>query len=492
MSHRPTKSTSEDEPRLPLDASLANVGEHAGAADEAAADRESRQRVGGRRLDVADETDVAEHEVPAAYPADSENLSQDLSDDEASDDEALAELLRNSSSFATEPADREGEAEPSSQTLPPPRLRSVLESLLFVADKPLTLQRLLEILEEQAHEPSGRQGPPLYQPSQVQDALVSLAESYLREERGVELHQVAGGWQLRTAPSNAPWVQRQLQQKPQRLSRAQLETMTIVAYRQPITRPEIDDVRGVDSGGALKTLLERRLVRILGKKEEPGRPLLYGTTREFLEFFNLRDLKDLPTLREYYELNDENKARVRAAHPDAALPLSLDSEARASQHADGPQQISLPEAPGQPTVAPLPPLPGLLDERPPATPPSPPPLSRVEILDQQLADDAEHLAKIDELIASVKGETPPIDVLLGMAEAAAMADSQTHSDESETAADGLSSQAEAHTSAFDDEAEPASPDDDPTASPQSEPSQAAEPAAADPAAPTVRRGRKKA
>jgi len=489
MSHRPTKSTSEDEPRLPLDAALADGGEDSRVANEKAADRASRLGTSDRHVD---ETDVAEHQVPAVYPADSDDLrDQEVSNEEASDEEALAELLRNSSSFVTEPADREGEAEPSSQTLPPPRLRSVLESLLFVADKPLTVQRFLEILEEQAHEPSGRQGPPLYQPSHVQDALVSLAESYLRDERGVELHQVAGGWQLRTAPGNAPWVQRQLQQKPQRLSRAQLETMTIVAYRQPITRPEIDDVRGVDSGGALKTLLERRLVRILGKKEEPGRPLLYGTTREFLEFFNLRDLKDLPTLREYYELNDENKARVRAAHPEA-LPLSLDSETGTSQHADGPQQISLPEAAVQPTAAPPPPLPGLLDERPPATPPSAPPLSRVEILDRQLADDAEQLAKIDELIASVKGETPPIDVLLGMAEAAAMADSQTHSDEPETAADGLSSQAAAHASDFDEEAEPASPDDDPMASPQSEPSQAAEPAAADPAAPTVRRGRKKA
>ena len=116
--------------------------------------------------------------------------------------------------------------------------------------------------------------------------------------------------QLRTAPHSAPYVQKLLQAKPVRLSRAQLETLAIVAYRQPITRPEIDDIRGVDSGGTLKMLLERGLLRILGKKEEPGRPMLYGTTREFLEFFNLRDLRDLPTLREFYELSEEQRSDV--------------------------------------------------------------------------------------------------------------------------------------------------------------------------------------
>lgn len=377
-----------------------------------------------------DET-VAEHAIPAHYPP-----------------EVEAELG----------------GEESVQTLPPARLRSVLESLLFVADKPLPLQRLLEILEEQAREPSGRAEPPLYQASQVQQVLVELAADFIAQGRGMELHQVAGGWQFRTAPQNAAWVQRQLQQKPQRLSRAQLETMTIIAYRQPITRPEIDDVRGVDSGGALKTLLERRLVRILGKKEEPGRPLLYGTTREFLEFFNLRDLKDLPTLREYYELNDENKARVRAAHPDgllegfvsAAQPSGTPPSGAAPSPEDGQQQIALPQTT---PVAP-PPQAAAATEGATATPPlaaslSPAaPLSRVEILDQQLADDAEQLSKIDELIASVRVDTPPIDVLLGMAEAAAQAETA----EAATSPDGESDDDEATAeSAAADEAGPGQP-----------------------------------
>jgi segregation and condensation protein B len=379
------------------DAALATDSPELDPADDAVADEDPLL------AGLFDEA-VAEHAIPAHYPVEPE-----------------VELG----------------GEESVQTLPPTRLRSVLESLLFVADKPLPLQRLLEILEEQAREPSGRAEPPLYQASQVQQVLVELAADFIAQGRGVELHQVAGGWQFRTAPQNAAWVQRQLQQKPQRLSRAQLETMTIIAYRQPITRPEIDDVRGVDSGGALKTLLERRLVRILGKKEEPGRPLLYGTTREFLEFFNLRDLKDLPTLREYYELNDENKARVRAAHPDGLLegfvsaaqpsgtpPGGTPPGGAATSPEDGQQQIALPQtAP----VAPPPPT-AAATEGATATPPlaaslSPAaPLSRVEILDQQLADDAEQLSKIDELIASVRVDTPPIDVLLGMAEAAAQAE----------------------------------------------------------------------
>src|SRR5439155_18678611 len=115
--------------------------------------------------------------------------------------------------------------------------------------------------------------------------------------RGIQLHSVAGGYQFRTHPDNASWVQKLHASKPVRLTRTHLETLAIVSYRQPITRPEIDQIRGVDSGGTLKTLMDRSLIRILGKKEEPGRPMLYGTTKDCREFFNLTDLKDLPTLR---------------------------------------------------------------------------------------------------------------------------------------------------------------------------------------------------
>ena len=130
---------------------------------------------------------------------------------------------------------------------------------------------------------------------QVQELLAELKAEYAT--RGIVLDEVAGGWLFRTSAQYAPFVRELASEKPVRLTRAQVETLAIPAYRQPITRPEIDDIRGVDSGATLKLLLERDLVRILGKKDEPGRPLLYGTTTQFLEFFGLKSLKDLPTLQ---------------------------------------------------------------------------------------------------------------------------------------------------------------------------------------------------
>ncbi|HEY6461236.1 MAG TPA: SMC-Scp complex subunit ScpB, partial [Polyangiaceae bacterium] len=144
----------------------------------------------------------------------------------------------------------------------------------------------------------------------------------------IVLGEIAGGWLFRTSVEYAPFVREMASEKPVRLTRAQVETLAIAAYRQPITRPEIDDIRGVDSGATLKLLLERDLLRILGKKDEPGRPLLYGTTNAFLEFFGLKSLKDLPTLKEFTELSDESR-RVAEAElgdvlPEHAPPRSTD------------------------------------------------------------------------------------------------------------------------------------------------------------------------
>jgi segregation and condensation protein B len=194
------------------------------------------------------------------------------------------------------------------------RMESIVESLLFAADKPLTLAQLGSILGEQDL-------------GKVRAAVATIEEAHAT--RGIQLHAVGGGYQFRTHPQNATWVQKLLAQKPVRLTRAQLETLAIVAYRQPITRPEIDQIRGVDSGGTLKTLMDRSLVRILGKKEEPGRPMLYGSTKDFLEFFNLNDLKDLPTLREFHELTEEHRAQV-AALESAAPEGSIESAEEAA------------------------------------------------------------------------------------------------------------------------------------------------------------------
>jgi segregation and condensation protein B len=375
--------------------------------------------------------DVAEHELWTAA----------MSSEPASPDRegvaTAAEFTAEFAEHATPPAwAQEGAAaEEGSDTaealgpLSPERLRSVLESLLFAAERPLTVQRIVELLEETAAAPREPSGPPLYQAAQIKDVLTELGRELQAGGRGIELHEVAGGWQLRTAAQNAPWVQRLLQAKPVRLSRAQLETMAIVAYRQPVTRPEIDDIRGVDSGGALKTLLDRQMVRVLGKKEEPGRPLLYGTTREFLEFFNLRDLKDLPTLREYHDLTDENREKMRALGHEPPLPgmptgaadvllqtPGAAGAAVAQQAAAG--AASVPAAADLEGAAALGSEPGTPAAEPgelAAAAPGATFTSRRELIDQQLADDAEQLAKIDEMIRAVNTAFPLLDpTLLGM------------------------------------------------------------------------------
>ena len=173
-------------------------------------------------------------------------------------------------------------------------LRGALEALIFASDTPLKASELAKRASAALKE--------------VREQLLSLKSEY--QSHGIHLEEVNGGWVFRTSPEFAPFVRELSKEKPVRLTRAQLETLAILAYRQPITRPEIDDIRGVDSGPVLKLLLERDLIRILGKKDEAGRPILYGTTAVFLEFFGLKSLKDLPTLTEFTELNEDSRRVV--------------------------------------------------------------------------------------------------------------------------------------------------------------------------------------
>jgi segregation and condensation protein B len=203
------------------------------------------------------------------------------------------------------------EGELPSEALSESRLESIIESLLFASDKALSLHDLKRLLGE-------RDG------KKIGAAVESLIEH--RKGTGIEVIALSTGWHLRTSVENASWVSKLLVGRPVRLSRAMLETLAIVAYRQPVTRPEVDDIRGVDCGAVLKTLLDRGLIRIIGKKEEVGRPMLYGTTPEFLRVFNLRDLSELPTLREFYDLSAEDQSKVEAEHgsepqtPSATTP----------------------------------------------------------------------------------------------------------------------------------------------------------------------------
>ncbi len=188
------------------------------------------------------------------------------------------------------------------------RVRAILEALLLVSDRPASV--------EQLHEATGIDRP------RLQQALVELSAHLAERAGGLTLVEVAGGWQLRTHPSTVEYVRRFLRVRPQRLTRAAVETLAIIAYRQPVTRPEIEDIRGVDSAAVVKALLERRLIKILGKKDEVGRPILYGTTREFLEFFALKDLTALPTLQEFHELSAEHEAILEEEAPRPAVTLA--------------------------------------------------------------------------------------------------------------------------------------------------------------------------
>lgn len=170
-------------------------------------------------------------------------------------------------------------------------LRKNVEALVFVSESPIKVERIAEILEAKKGE--------------VRNVLQELQDEYAAAERGILLDEVAEGFQFRTRSECAEAIQQLVKTRPFRFSRAALETLAIIAYRQPVTRAEVEYLRGVDSGGVFKTLLEKQLIRILGKKDVPGRPLIYGTSREFLEFFGMRDLAALPTLKEFSDLSSE-------------------------------------------------------------------------------------------------------------------------------------------------------------------------------------------
>ena len=239
------------------------------------------------------------------------------------DDDELdvdAQALADAASDALASADNDEPAATavlatSAATMDAVQLRHLVEALIFAADRPVTLTRLRQLTRLTGSGDVRR----------LEQALAELADDY--RDRGISLQQVSGGYQLRTHTQYSGWVQQLVAGRPVRLSRAQLEALSIIAYRQPITRPEIDDIRGVDSSATLRLLLDRQLIRVLGKREEVGRPLLYGTTKEFLDFFSLGDLRELPTLREYSELNADSQRVMDEELAEAASIEASDSGA---------------------------------------------------------------------------------------------------------------------------------------------------------------------
>lgn len=171
-------------------------------------------------------------------------------------------------------------------------IKRIVEAILFAANRPMTVKQIIDIF------------PEIERPEtiEVQDAIEAIIEDY--RERPIELKKVASGYRFQVKPELSRWVSRLFEEKPPRYSRALLETLAIIAYRQPVTRGEIEDIRGVSvSSGIIQTLLEREWIKVVAYKETPGRPGLYGTTKQFLDYFNISNLSELPTLQEIQELD---------------------------------------------------------------------------------------------------------------------------------------------------------------------------------------------
>jgi segregation and condensation protein B len=205
------------------------------------------------------------------------------------------------------------EADPAAG-LSPIELRAVLEALIFVAQEPLTPRQIGQVLEGIAK-------------PEWEAAIEELKADYAREGRGLQLVEVAGGFQITTRPEWNDYLRELLDPRsPTKLSVQALETLAVIAYKQPVTLPEVIELRGVKSGGVLKTLLEKRLIKIVGRKEVVGRPMLYGTTKEFLMHFGLRDLVELPAIEEFAEVLGEEvdvaglKRAIEAPRP-VEVPL---------------------------------------------------------------------------------------------------------------------------------------------------------------------------
>jgi len=217
------------------------------------------------------------------------------------------------------------------------KLKNILEAVLLSADRPMKVPQLEALFEEDEDKPTR---------DEIRQGINELGEEYA--ERGFELKQVASGFRLQVKQDFAPWVGKLWEDKPARYTRALLETLSLITYRQPITRGEIEEVRGVSvSSNIIRTLLERDWIKVLGHKDVPGKPTLYGTTREFLDYFNLKSLDELPSLAEikdidqiYPELALEEAANTEQSESDSADDESTEgnsSEVTKDQEIDDPE-----------------------------------------------------------------------------------------------------------------------------------------------------------
>ncbi|MBI5407364.1 MAG: SMC-Scp complex subunit ScpB [Nitrospirae bacterium] len=175
-------------------------------------------------------------------------------------------------------------------------IKGVIEALLFISGEPLSPDRIKNVLEE-------------IDRGKIKSLLWELQQEYDMRLSGIRIVEVAGGFQIVTPPELSQWIKKLKKIKQSaRLTKPSLETLAIIAYKQPLVKAEIEDIRGVDSAGVIKGLLDKRFIKIIGRKDVPGRPILYATTKEFLQYFGLKDISDLPTLKEFNELAEEEHA----------------------------------------------------------------------------------------------------------------------------------------------------------------------------------------
>lgn len=205
-------------------------------------------------------------------------------------------------------------------------LKLIVEALLFASDKPLTPNEIYNTI-------------PAVKLPEIKSALRVLRYEYEAFGRSYELKEVAKGYQFRSRPEYGTYILKMLQSSPSRLSRAAMETLAIIAYKQPILRQEIERLRGVDVGGILRTLLEKGLIKIVGRKNLPGRPLIYGTTKRFLEVFDLKDIDSLPKLKEIKDFGAEEYE-----------PKPTDENKNSKEESEEPEQEPQPANPDNPAT----------------------------------------------------------------------------------------------------------------------------------------------
>jgi segregation and condensation protein B len=207
-------------------------------------------------------------------------------------------------------------------------LKLIIEALLFSSDKPLTAKDIKDVL-------------PDTDTKDIKSALAILEHDFATLERSFTLSEVAGGYQLRSRPEYGSYILRMLQSTPNRLSRAAMETLAIVAYKQPILKHEVEKLRGVDVGGILKTLMEKDLVKIMGRKDLPGKPLIYGTTKRFLEVFDLKDISELPKMNEIKDFGLTAYEPTPLNRDNPLEPQGTEGLRRPDQEGAAPQEKSI-------------------------------------------------------------------------------------------------------------------------------------------------------